>query len=114
MPQIWVEHSRGLAFDRRGFAAELHPVVAELIDTTVEACKTRFRTVEEEFLGDGEPGRSAVYLELRILTGRPPALRTELSRRALALLEKHVPGERVHLAVNVTELDRDVYLSAAR
>ncbi|WP_345708406.1 isomerase [Kitasatospora paranensis] len=109
-----VEYSQGLAFDGRGFAAELHPLVAELVASPVESCKTRFRAVEEEFLGDGDPGRRAVYVQLRILSGRPVELRAELAERVLALLEKHVPGGRVHLAVDVAEIDRDVYRSAAR
>jgi 5-carboxymethyl-2-hydroxymuconate isomerase len=114
VPQTSVDYSQGLAFDGRGFAAELHPLVAELVDSPVESCKTRFRAVEEEFLGDGDPGRSAVYVRLRILAGRPVEVRAELAERVLALLEKHVPGGRVHLAVDVVEIDRDVYRSAAR
>ncbi|WP_405010420.1 5-carboxymethyl-2-hydroxymuconate Delta-isomerase [Kitasatospora sp. NBC_01539] len=113
MPQIFVDHSSGLAFDRRGFATELHPLVAAVINTTVEACKTRFRGTEEEFLGDGGPGRAAVYLELKVLAGRSPQTRAELSEAVLGLLKRHVTGERVHLAVNVVELDPAIYRAAS-
>ncbi|MCU7821513.1 5-carboxymethyl-2-hydroxymuconate Delta-isomerase [Kitasatospora sp. DSM 101779] len=113
MPQISVDYSPRLGFDRRAFAAELHPLVAAAIDTTVESCKTRFRPVEDAFLGDGDPERAMVYLELKILAGRAPEARTALSESVLDLLKRHVDGERVHLAVNVVELDREVYRTAA-
>ncbi|MEU1086485.1 isomerase, partial [Streptomyces sp. NPDC005892] len=43
MPQITVDYSAELddAFDRRGFAGELHPLVARTISTAVGNCKTR-------------------------------------------------------------------------
>lgn len=113
MPQISVDHSPGLTFDRRAFAAELHPLVATVINTTVEACKTRFRPSEEEFLGAGGPGRTAVYLELAVLTGRTPETRAELAEAVLGLLKQHVAGPGVHLAVNVVELDPGVYRTAS-
>ena len=113
MPQISVDYSPRLGFDRRAFAAELHPLVAALIGTAVETCKTRFRPVEDTFVGDGDPGRAMVYLELKILAGRAPETRTELSEAVLDLLKRHVSAGRTHLAVNVVELDGAVYRSAA-
>ena len=54
-----------------------------------------------------------VYLELKILAGRAPETRTELSEAVLDLLKRHVAAGRTHLAVNVVELDGAVYRSAA-
>ncbi|MEV6210978.1 isomerase [Kitasatospora sp. NPDC051914] len=113
MPQISVDHSPSPGFDRRAFAAELHPLVAAVIGTTVESCKTRFRAAEETFVGDGDPACATVYLELKILAGRSPETRTELSEAVLDLLKRHVGAGPVHLAVNVVELDGAVYRSAA-
>ncbi|MEV4613659.1 isomerase [Kitasatospora sp. NPDC049258] len=113
MPQITVDHSDRVHLDRRAFAAELHPLVVETIGGDLSACKTRFRRVEESYVGDGDPARDVLLLEIRIfLDGRTVERRGALSEALLALLERHaVPAEGVelHLAVDVVELDRRTY-----
>ncbi|WP_034088767.1 5-carboxymethyl-2-hydroxymuconate Delta-isomerase [Streptacidiphilus albus] len=114
MPQITVDHSDRLVLDRRAFAAELHPLVAKTIDTTVDACKTRFSRIEESFIGDGDPAQVMLHLEIGILAGRSTELKTELSEAVLALVRSHAtaaPGDRLHLAVDVVDLDRGTYRS---
>ncbi|AUG75998.1 hypothetical protein CFP65_1082 [Kitasatospora sp. MMS16-BH015] len=114
MPQITVDRSWSVALDRAAFAAELHPLVAKTIDTEVASCKTRFRRIEECFVGDGDPSRAMVYLEIKILDGRSPEARTALSEAVLALLREHasVAEGELHLAVDVTELDDRFYRRA--
>lgn len=112
MPQITVDHSDRLVLDRAAFAAELHPLVAKTVETTVDACKTRFRRIEESFIGDGDPAQVMLYLEVGILSGRTTEVKAELSDSILALLRSHAtaaPGDRLHLAVNVVDLDRETY-----
>ncbi|MDH6575880.1 isomerase [Kitasatospora sp. MAP5-34] len=112
MPQITVDRSPTLRLDRRPFAAELHPLIASVIDSPVADCKTRFRRIEESFIGDGAPERAMVLLEIRLLSGRSPELKTELAERVLTLLQKHVvpePGDELHLAVEVVDIDRAAY-----
>ncbi|GAA2141879.1 5-carboxymethyl-2-hydroxymuconate Delta-isomerase [Kitasatospora kazusensis] len=120
MPQITVDRSPTLRLDRRPFAAELHPLVASVIGSPAADCKTRFRRIEEAFIGDGTPERAMVLLEIRLLAGRSAEVKTELAERVLALLEKHAvpePGDELHLAVEVVDVDRASYrksVSAAR
>ncbi|TKA10181.1 5-carboxymethyl-2-hydroxymuconate Delta-isomerase [Actinacidiphila oryziradicis] len=110
MPQITVDYSDALdeVFDRRGFALALHPLTAKIIGTTVEACKTRFRRVEEIVIADGEPQHAVLHTEFGILAGRTPEVKAELSEAVVALAREHTvaaaPGLTVHISVDVTDL----------
>ncbi|MEU9128182.1 isomerase [Kitasatospora sp. NPDC048540] len=112
MPQITVDHSVDVKLDRRAFAAELHPLVGEVIGAAVAECKTRFRRVEESYVGDGAAAREVVLLEIRILDGRTVEQRTALAEALLGLLERSAvaaEGVELHLAVDVVEMDRRTY-----
>ncbi|GAA0687285.1 hypothetical protein GCM10010193_46540 [Kitasatospora atroaurantiaca] len=109
MPQIIVDHSDGLDFDRRAFAGELHALIAKTIDAPVSDCKTRFRRIEESFIADGDPAQAMVHLQIRMLDGRSTEAKAGLSEQALALLQEHVTGDRLHLAVEIVDMDRATY-----
>ncbi|SEK96206.1 5-carboxymethyl-2-hydroxymuconate isomerase [Streptacidiphilus jiangxiensis] len=108
MPQILVDHSAELHFDRQAFAKELHPLVAEVISSDIADCKTVFRPAADHLVGDGSTQRPLVLVEIKLLSGRSTELRAELTSRVLTLLESHVTAP-VSLAVEVTELDRATY-----
>ncbi|GAA2248180.1 MULTISPECIES: isomerase [Kitasatospora] len=117
MPQISIDYSEGVAFDRPAFVRDLHSRVAALISSPVDDCKTVFRKAEDFHVGHGGLPRAAtVYLEIKLLSGRSRELRTELAEELLSLLERSVrpaSGVRAHLAVNVLEMDRDFYRKSA-
>ncbi|WP_372411012.1 5-carboxymethyl-2-hydroxymuconate Delta-isomerase [Streptomyces luteireticuli] len=109
MPQITVDYSASLdtVLDRRRFALELHPMTAELIDTTAGNCRTRFRRVEETVVGDGAPGQAFVHVEMAILAGRSEPLKAELAQAVADLLGKHTASAAeltVHASVEVRDL----------
>ncbi|MFE9426988.1 5-carboxymethyl-2-hydroxymuconate Delta-isomerase [Kitasatospora sp. NPDC006697] len=108
MPQILIDHSAGLDFDRQGLARALHPLIAEVIDTTEAECKTVFRPAAECYTGAAAAPRPLVLVEVKILDGRSTEQRAELTARILALLQSHLP-EPATVAVEVTELDRATY-----
>lgn len=110
MPQILVDHSAALDFDRQAFAKELHPLLAEVIEARISECKTVFRPAVDHLVGDGSAGHPVVLLEIKLLSGRSAELRADLSARVLALLQRHVTVP-ASLAVEVTELDRATYRS---
>jgi 5-carboxymethyl-2-hydroxymuconate isomerase len=109
MPHITVDYSESLteAFDRQGFARELHPLTADIAKTSVGSCKTRFRRVEETYVGEGAPGHAVIHVEIALLKGRTDEVRTELSNAVLALLRTRVasaPDLTVHASVDIREL----------
>jgi 5-carboxymethyl-2-hydroxymuconate isomerase len=110
VPQILVDHSAGLDFDRQAFAKELHPLIAEVIESRISDCKTVFRTAADHLVGDGAGQHPVVLLEIKLLPGRSAELRADLSTRVLALLQAHVTVP-ASLAVEITELDRATYRS---
>ncbi|MFC9705768.1 5-carboxymethyl-2-hydroxymuconate Delta-isomerase [Streptomyces sp. NPDC056943] len=104
MPQITVDYSAPL--DRRGFALALHPLVVETVDTTLDACKTRFREVEEVVVGDGATDDVIVHVEIALLSGRTDAVKTRLSEAVLALLPTYLKAsEGVRLSVEIRDLE---------
>ncbi|MDI2129553.1 5-carboxymethyl-2-hydroxymuconate Delta-isomerase [Yinghuangia seranimata] len=108
MPQILVDYSADLDFDRDGFAKELHPLVTEVIDVAVRECKTVFRPAAQYLVGDGSEGRAVVLVEIKILAGRSAGARAELAARVMELVRRYVTVP-AGLGVQVTELDRDIY-----
>jgi 5-carboxymethyl-2-hydroxymuconate isomerase len=92
MPQITVDYSENLesAFDRRAFALALHPLVVETVDTKLDACKTRFRQVEETVVGGGTPAATVIHISIALLPGRAPELKAQLSEAVLDLLAGHI------------------------
>lgn len=116
MPHIVVDFSDPLpgSFDRRAFALELHELTAEMIDTTVGSCKTRFRRVEEAIIADGASGHALIHAELAILPGRSDESKSRLSLAVLELVERHTAtaGTVVHASVEVRDLDESYSKSA--
>ncbi|MER6144168.1 5-carboxymethyl-2-hydroxymuconate Delta-isomerase [Streptomyces sparsogenes] len=118
MPHIVVEYSDTLAeaFDRRAFGLALHPVVAKTVDTTVDACKTRFRRLDEAVIADGAPHHAIIHIEAAILSGRDAENKRALTAAVLEVARAHlapVPGLAVQITVNVTDLDRAWYAKHA-
>ncbi|MBX9425624.1 MULTISPECIES: 5-carboxymethyl-2-hydroxymuconate Delta-isomerase [Streptomyces] len=104
MPQITVDYSAPL--DRRGFALALHPFVVETVDTALDACKTRFREVEELVAGDGTDHDVIVHVEIALLPGRTDELKGRLSEGVLDLLPAHLKTtDGVRLSVEVRDLE---------
>ncbi|MFF5917172.1 5-carboxymethyl-2-hydroxymuconate Delta-isomerase [Streptomyces flavochromogenes] len=104
MPQITVDHS--VPLDRRGFALALHPLVVEAVDTRLDACKTRFREVQEAVVGDGSADDVIVHVEIALLSGRTDEVKARLSRAVLDLLPRFVEAnEDVRLSVEIRDLE---------
>ena len=96
MPQITVDYSANLesSFDRRGFALALHPLIVETIDTELDACKTRFRRVDETVVAGGTPDDAIIHIGIALLPGRTPELKAQLSEAVLELLAGHLEARR--------------------
>ncbi|MFC9246514.1 5-carboxymethyl-2-hydroxymuconate Delta-isomerase [Streptomyces sp. NPDC057136] len=110
MPQITVDYSAELddTFDRRGFALALHPLVAETVTTKIPNCKTRFRRVEESFVGDAPDGDAIVHISIGLLSGRTSETKARLTESVLELLAGYLKTADdlvVHASAETRELD---------
>ncbi|WP_406478694.1 5-carboxymethyl-2-hydroxymuconate Delta-isomerase [Streptomyces sp. NBC_01615] len=110
MPQITVDYSDSLddAFDRRGFALALHPVVVETAAAKIDACKTRFRATEDNVVGADGEGHAIVHVTLALLAGRSDETKAQLTEAVLELLPKYIEatdGLTLHASAEVRDLD---------
>ncbi|MFJ2435393.1 5-carboxymethyl-2-hydroxymuconate Delta-isomerase [Streptomyces anulatus] len=110
MPQITVDYSGTLAaaFDRQAFALALHPIVVDTVAARPEACKTRFRQVEDFVIGGETEGHAVLHIEIRLLHGRTDATKIRLADAVLDLIAaqvKPVDGVTLHSSVEIPTLD---------
>ena len=113
MPQIAIEHSRHLAgrYDVRALALAIHRAAVDIIDTTLESCKTRIVTLDETVIGDGHSQNAMLHIDFRGLSGRTPEQKRRLGERILALAVEALPKDLRHtqVTVEIRDLDRDHY-----
>ncbi|MEV0647723.1 hypothetical protein AB0I28_20890 [Phytomonospora sp. NPDC050363] len=118
MPQIVVSYSDTMLrfLDRVAFARELHHEAAKIIDAPLDDFKTRFLPIETWVIGDHEQGEQLVHVDFAILTGRNEETRAELARKTLEVLRAGLTDDvtddvaaRVHLTVEVREMDRPAF-----
>ena len=111
MPQITVDHSKTIGFDREGFARDLHEAVVEIAAAKPEACKTQFRRSEVTAFGFEDPeeqGHAIVHVTLGLLAGRTEETKARLTEAVLELLKKHVEDDghvTLHASAEVRDLD---------
>ncbi|MFE7561801.1 5-carboxymethyl-2-hydroxymuconate Delta-isomerase [Kitasatospora sp. NPDC057500] len=119
MPQISVDYSPSLAgsFDRRELGVAINRLAVETIAAAPEGCKTVFRATDPEVVvAFGERPEAQVFVQFQIFPGRSPEAKSALTEGVLALLAERVkpaPGERLHLAADVRDIDRDAYRNTA-
>ncbi|WP_199792403.1 5-carboxymethyl-2-hydroxymuconate Delta-isomerase [Allosphingosinicella vermicomposti] len=113
MPQIMIEQSRRLAglYDSRALALAIHHAAVDIIETTLESCKTRIVTLDETVIGAGDPENAMLHIDFRGLSGRTPDQKAALGRAILALAGDALPRSLsgVQLTVEIRDLDRENY-----
>ncbi|MFJ2770020.1 5-carboxymethyl-2-hydroxymuconate Delta-isomerase [Streptomyces sp. NPDC087300] len=103
------------AFDRKGFALALHPLLVEVAGAAADTCKTRFVRTEGSVVGDGAGDDGIAHVMIGLLPGRSPEVKARLSEGALELLRRCVtPGSglRLHASAEVRDLDASYRKSA--
>ncbi|MFI8228032.1 5-carboxymethyl-2-hydroxymuconate Delta-isomerase [Streptomyces sp. NPDC085900] len=111
MPQITVDHSKHVDFDREGFARDLHTSLVEIAAAKPEACKTQFRASEVTAFGYEDPdelGHAVVHVMIGLLAGRTEETKARLTETVLELLKKHVREDGhivLHASAEVRDLD---------
>ena len=110
MPQITVDHTRLISFDREAFARALHEATVEIAAAKPEACKTQFRASEFTAFGyedPGEGGHAVVHVTLGLLAGRTEETKARLTEKVLELLREYIDedGSVLHASAEVRELD---------
>lgn len=115
MPHLIVEYSRNLpAFPEAQALAELnaaicaHPEIADEADL-----KSRITPVPQFQVGTEPTQRAFVHAQLRLLSGRTPEAKKDLSGRIATVLRRLTPrpaGVMVQLSVEIVDMDRPSYV----
>ncbi|EER58876.1 5-carboxymethyl-2-hydroxymuconate isomerase [Acidovorax delafieldii 2AN] len=115
MPHLIVEYSQNLAgFPEAQALAELNQAVTSSPEVLDEAdLKSRFVLVDSFEIGTAPANRAFVHAQLRLLSGRSPEAKKDLSERVAGVLRRLSPkpaGVMVQLSVEIVDMDRGSYV----
>ena len=115
MPHLIVEYSQNLAgFPEAQALTELNQAVTSSPEVLDEAdLKSRFVLVDSFEVGTAPANRAFVHAQLRLLAGRTPEAKKELSDLIAAVLRERTPrpqGVMVQLSVEIVDMDRPSYV----
>jgi len=118
MPHCILEYSANLPErpDLQTLFQQLHEVLMASGQFTLDDIQSRAIRHEEFRIGDGDPRRTFVTMNLSLLAGRSDEVKAALSRSVLELLERafaRTLAETIcSLTVHVSELHRPSYQKA--
>ena len=114
MPHLIVEYSANLphfpeaeALSALNAALCAHPEIQDEADL-----KTRFVVADSFEIGTAPANRGFVHAQLRLLSGRTPEAKKDLSAQIATVLRERTPrpqGVLVQLSVEVVDMDRGSY-----
>lgn len=114
MPHMYVEYSNNLQGIQEGTLMDAlnaavcgHATVADEADV-----KTRIAKLNDYRIGLNTAGRAFAHVELRLMAGRTPEVKKELSDRIAAVLKAHIPAQHgldVQLSVDIVDMDKPSY-----
>ena len=115
MPHLIVEYSQNLAgFPEAQALTELNQAVTSSPEVLDEAdLKSRFVLVDSFEVGTAPANRAFVHAQLRLLSGRTPEPKKDLSERVAEVLRRLSPkpaGVMVQLSVEIVDMDRGSYV----
>ncbi|XAH22807.1 5-carboxymethyl-2-hydroxymuconate Delta-isomerase [Xylophilus sp. GW821-FHT01B05] len=114
MPHLTVEYSRNLAdLPAAQVLRELNEVLTASAEIAQESDLKSRLVVHDSFqVGTAPEARAFVHAQLRLLAGRSPEAKRDLSDRIAGVLRRLVPrpeGLRVALSVEIVDMDRPSY-----
>ncbi len=115
MPHLTIEYSSNLPlYPEAETLTALNAAVCGSPEVQDEAdLKTRFVIADSFEIGTAPAQRAFVHAQLRLLAGRTPEAKKDLSERIAAVLRERTPrpqGVLVQLSVEVVDMDRGSYV----
>jgi 5-carboxymethyl-2-hydroxymuconate isomerase len=110
VPHLTLEYSANLAqpLDLAGLLVELNQLVADVARIQLENFKSRAIRRDVFAVGAGMTDSGFVHLEIAIFGGRSPAIKEEIGRRSVAMLERHFSANAQGMALQITVEIRDM------
>ena len=115
MPHLTIEYSQNLApFPEAQALTELNEAVTGSPEVLDEAdLKSRFVLVDSFAVGTAHANRAFIHAQLRLLSGRSPEAKADLSARIAEVLRRLAPKPAdvlVQLSVEIVDMDRGSYV----
>ena len=115
MPHLTIEYSRNLTgFPEAQVLTELNQAVTSSPEIADEAdLKSRCVVLDRYAIGTAPAQRAFVHAQLRLLSGRTPEAKKDLSERIATVLRRLTPcptGVLVQLSVEIVDMDRPSYI----
>lgn len=115
MPHLIVEYSHNLGiFPEAQALVELNDTIAASPELADEAdLKSRCVPAKTFAIGTAPAQRAFVHAQLRLLSGRSPAAKKDLTERIAVVLRRLTPkpaGVVVQLSVEIVDMDRPSYV----
>jgi 5-carboxymethyl-2-hydroxymuconate isomerase len=114
MPHLFADYSNNLVgLNEQTLLEKLNAVVCVHATVADEAdLKSRIAAVQQFRVGTQPAQRGFVHVQLRLLAGRTPEIKKELSDALAAVLRAEVPqpaGVMVQLSVEIVDMDKGSY-----
>jgi 5-carboxymethyl-2-hydroxymuconate isomerase len=113
MPHMYVEYTNNLqGVDEAALMQALNDTVCDHATVSDEAdVKTRIAKLSDYRIGLNSAGRAFAHVQLRLMAGRTPEVKKELSDRIAAVLKAQIPAQTsdVQLSVDIVDMDKPSY-----
>jgi 5-carboxymethyl-2-hydroxymuconate isomerase len=115
MPHLTLEYTSNIdqtiAFPE--LFTELHGALVDVAGIDIVNCKSRAVQHDTYHIAAGEATQAFAHLEIRLFTGRSSAIKTEIGRRSMNILETHLAPaaarQKLQISVEIKEIERQAY-----
>ena len=115
MPNLVMEYAEPVAerVNIPGLLADLHQVLLDSGVFVPDTVKSRSYPCQTWLVGEGADIDTFIHVQLSLLDGREPAVKRELSRALMAVLEQHATAV-TSLTVDIRDMDRDCFMKISQ
>ena len=91
MPQILLEYSSNLKdLDYGSILEEVHNALSTIGDAKLENCKSRAKSIDSYYIGDGDGNNAFILLEIYLMEGITKTLKKKISKHLLEYMESFI------------------------
>lgn len=108
MPQLTLEFSENVIEKNEldNLFQRCHMVLAEILPTSIESCKSRAIEHKIYYIGNGAPNNAFVHVNLKIMAGRSYDTQNAAGHEVMELLKTHFAKSLAKLNLQITlEID---------
>ena len=115
MPLITLEYTDNLVHDwePRPFLLNAHKLIAEIIDTDIQSCKSRIICHKKHCVGVGNYNDAYLILTVEIKPGREDAVRQKLGKDLMdalkAVLKDIDASTKLQISCHIKEVSEDYF-----